>query len=169
MWNREQVVHVLIFEKICGLSSPISETANCVWSWRERWALRSAVSSLVVVAVIQMLWPFNLFISASFELWVYWHAKGKKKKERKYHHHQTTKKPQTQTKQLKTKEKKIQAYVLLLNQPFLNPHSVISVSHYGIITIWVWDAVCRKISIFSWRNTTVPERRRKKEKKEENL
>lgn len=41
-------------------------------------AQQSTVSSLPVVPVIKMLRPFYLFISASFELWVYWYAKGKK-------------------------------------------------------------------------------------------
>lgn len=70
--------------------------------------LQSLVSSLVLLPVIKMLRPFYLFISASFELWVNRYVKGEEKKK---------------------------TYVQLLNQPFLNPHSVISVSHYGIITI----------------------------------
>lgn len=105
----------------------------------ECWALQSAVSLMPLVPIIKMVRPFFLFVPSSFELWVYWYAKGKKK----------------------------QTSICSVAQStfFLNPHSVIWVSHYGIIMIWVWYTVCRKVSIFSRRNTTAPERRGKKGKK----
>lgn len=138
MWNREQVVHVLIFEKICGLNSRVEEAVNCVWSWR-------GVLSTAECSRLDAPCSYNKNAKAFLPIYVcFLWALGLLVCKRK---------------------KKKQAYVQLLNQPFLNPHSVISVSHYGIITIWVWYSVCRKVSIFSRRNTTVPERRRKKGKR----
>jgi len=42
--------------------------------------LQSVVSSLLVVPVIKILRLFYPFISACFELWVYWYAKDKNTK-----------------------------------------------------------------------------------------
>lgn len=73
------MVHVLIFEKICGLNSPIEETCEmCLelpWS-AERFRVQSARCPLFLLKIVR---PFYLFMSVSFELWVYWYAKGEKK------------------------------------------------------------------------------------------
>lgn len=139
MWNREQVVHVLIFEKICGLNSPIEEAVNCVWSWLGVLST-SECSQLNAPCSYNKNSKAFLPIYVCF-LWALGLLVCKRKKKNKH------------------------MFSCSINLFFLNPHSVISVSHYGIITIWVWYTVCRKVSIFSRRNTTVPERRRKKGKK----
>lgn len=137
MWNREQVVHVLIFEKICGLNSPVEEAVSCIWSWL-------GVLSTAECSQLDAPCSYNKNALAFLPIYVcFLWALGL----------------------LVCKRKKKQAYVQLLNQPFLSPHSVISVSHYSIITIWVWCSVCEKVPIFSRGNTAIPERRRKKGKK----
>lgn len=90
-----------------GFVSPVCEAALTRCLPRRLRAQSPAQIPLAPAApLINMPRPFYLFISASLELWVYWYVKGEK-----------------------------QAYVQLLNQPFLSAHSVISVSHYSIITI----------------------------------
>lgn len=53
-----------------------------------------------LVPIIKIVRPFYLFMSVSFELWVYWYAKGKKK----------------------------QAYVQLFNQPFFSQSTLSDLS-----------------------------------------
>lgn len=138
MWNREQVVHVLMFEKICGLNSPVGKAVNCVWSWL---GVLSTAECSQLDAPCSCDKNGKVFLPiCPFFHWALGLLVCKRKK-------------------------KTSICSVAQSTFFLNPHSVIWVSHYGIIMIWVWYTVCRKVSIFSRRNTTAPERRGKKGKK----
>lgn len=106
------MVHVLIFEKICGLNSPIEEAVNCVWSWLGVLST-SECSQLDAPCSCnkngEALFTYLCLFPLSFGF------TGMQKEKKK---------------QPKTKH----MFSCSINL-FLNPHSVISVSHYGIITI----------------------------------
>lgn len=136
---------------MCSVKSRASGACTDIWKdlWlkQPRWKgcelclelawsaehCQSTVSSVPLVPIIKMVRPFYLFMSVSFELWVYWYAKGKKNKHM------------------------FICSVNLFSQSTLSDLSESFRHNYNLSVIH-----CRKVSIFSRRNITVPERKRKK-------